>query len=280
MPPDKILAELVAEIKQIVRTSPDNEMPGGGRYFDEPLVGVAAGNDPLFLQYKEIIGPFHWLPNEVMSLAGFGTQVTLLSVISWVLPINSAVRMSNRREKLFPSREWALTRNFGEIFNSLLRRHVVDWFTRRGIQAAAPLLVDGWSRANTSLGELSSTWSERHAAYAARLGTFSLNDGFITERGIAHRLGSVVAAIELPASPGQLKGVYDNCLYYNVGRCGVCIPRCPVKALSGKGHDKNLCREHVYITAQQQAGPRYGVNQTGCGLCQTAVPCEALNPCK
>ena len=33
-----------------------------------------------------------------------------------------------------------------------------------------------------------SNWSERHIAYAAGLGTFSLSDGFIIERGIAHRL--------------------------------------------------------------------------------------------
>jgi len=35
-----------------------------------------------------------------------------------------------------------------------------------------------------------SSWSERHAAYAAGLGTFSLNDALITPKGIAHRLGS------------------------------------------------------------------------------------------
>lgn len=36
---------------------------------------------------------------------------------------------------------------------------------------------------------IASRWSERHAAYAAGLGTFSLSDGFISSRGIAHRCG-------------------------------------------------------------------------------------------
>jgi len=35
-------------------------------------------------------------------------------------------------------------------------------------------------------------------AYAAGHGTFSLSDGFITERGIAHRCGSVVTDLPLP----------------------------------------------------------------------------------
>ena len=51
-----------------------------------------------------------------------------------------------------------------------------------------------------------SNWSERHIAYAAGLGTFSLSDGFITERGIAHRCGSAVVGLELPASPRTRRG--------------------------------------------------------------------------
>jgi len=39
---------------------------------------------------------------------------------------------------------------------------------------------------------LASNWSQRHIAYAAGLGTFSLSDGFITPKGIAMRCGSVV----------------------------------------------------------------------------------------
>ena len=46
-----------------------------------------------------------------------------------------------------------------------------------------------------------SDWSERHIAYVAGQGTFSLSDGFITERGIAHRCGSVVIDLKLPPSP-------------------------------------------------------------------------------
>lgn len=280
MSPDKIIEELGAEIQRFVSTSPGNEMPDGGHYFDEPLVGVAAGDNPLFIRFREAVGPFHWLPSEVMTRAGYDSAELETSVISWVLPIHRAVRESNRPEKIFPSRQWALTRNFGEIFNTTLRNHVVAWFMARGIKAAAPLLVAGWHQVNEGPHGIASTWSERHAAYAAGLGTFSLNDGLITERGMAHRLGSVVAAIALTPTSTLEKGVYDNCLYHRFGRCGVCISRCPVKALSGKGHDKTVCMEHVYGTVQREVGLLYDVKQTGCGLCQTAVPCEGTNPCK
>jgi len=43
----------------------------------------------------------------------------------------------------------------------------------------------------------SSNWSERHIAYAAGMGTFSLNDAFITEKGIAIKLLSVVTELEI-----------------------------------------------------------------------------------
>ena len=31
-----------------------------------PIVGCAAAADPLFARYKEIIGPFHWTPEEAL----------------------------------------------------------------------------------------------------------------------------------------------------------------------------------------------------------------------
>ncbi len=270
--------EIYEEIRRFVADRPENAMSDGGRYFDEPLVGAVDGDDPLFARFREVIGPFHWTPREALSQAGFVAEGPV-SVVCWVLPITLPVRESNRRETVFPSREWAMTRSHGEAFNVLLRRHMVAWLTARGIAAAAPQLVQGWRQVNDAPVGIASTWSERHAAYAAGLGTFSLNDGLITERGIAHRLGSVVAAASVLPSPRDDRGIHGNCLFHCSGGCGVCIGRCPVGALSLDGHDKRACMEHVYGTAQREVGPLFGVPQTGCGLCQTGVPCEAINPC-
>jgi len=273
-----MLTALSDEICRFVNEWPERHLPGGEHYFDKPLLGIADGDDPLFLELQQVIGPFHWTPRQICADAGLDDTARPLSVISWVLPITARVRQSNRPETLYPSREWALTRSHGETLNSALRKHIVTWLMTRGVPAIAPQLAEGWRQLDDPTAGIASSWSERHAAYAAGLGTFSLNDGLITERGIAHRLGSVVAAIQLPVTP-RSAGLRDNCLYHAKGTCGACVSRCPVAALSLNGHNKNICREHVYGTAPREVGQRYNVAQTGCGLCQTAVPCEARNPC-
>ena len=259
------------EIIRYVQESPDNRFPDtGGPYFTEPLVGFAAADDPLFAAYKEIIGEFHRTPREI--LAGAAT------VISWVLPVTLATRESNRRENCWPSREWSFTRSHGENFNSSLRRHLVAWLEERGNRAVAPQLDPCWRQLDDPAVGIASTWSERHAAYAAGLGTFSLNDGLITARGIAHRLGSIITDQVLPPTPRTAPDHRHNCLWYREGSCGLCVSRCPVRAISKEGHDKAQCREYVYGAVPDAVGESYGVPQTGCGLCQTRVPCEAAVP--
>ena len=252
---------------------PDSEFP----YFDEPLVGFVDASDPLFNNYREIIGPHHLTPRELLETAFPGKEFNAGSVLCWILPISEATRRSNRKENLWPSREWALTRTHGEAFNNHLRRHLTDNLLARGHLALAPLLSKGWHTVETA-GGLSSTWSERHAAYAAGLGTFSLNRGFITERGIAHRCGSVITDLVLTPSPRRYQHHAENCLFCRNGSCGACIGRCPVGAITRFGHDKERCRAYGYETVVQEVGKRYGVATPGCGLCQTRVPCEAGIP--
>ena len=192
--------------------------------------------------------------------------------------IASTARRDNRRERRFPARAWAETRSFGEEFNSSLRRHLVGWLEARGYQAVAPLLAPGWRRIEETPVGIASNWSERHAAYAAGLGTFSLNDGLITERGIAHRLGSVVTSLPLEATSTARPGVRNYCLFYGDGSCTACIERCPAGAISPAGHDKAICAEYVDRTIKGALAGPWGTPVPGCGLCQTKVPCEARIP--
>jgi epoxyqueuosine reductase QueG len=244
-----------------------------GPYFAPPLVGFAALDEPLFASYKEIIGEFHLTPGELFA-GSFASPPAAGTVISWILPITEPVRRSNRGENEYPSRQWSLTRTHGEALNGALRRHLVSWLTEAGFRALAPQTSPLWRElADTPRGR-ASTWSERHAAYAAGLGTFSLNDALITEKGIAHRCGSVVTDLVLEPSPRDGRGYADNCLYLREGSCGACIGRCPVGAISFAGHDKVRCGEYVYGEVPAAVGEKYGVPYTGCGLCQTRVPCE------
>ena len=271
------------EIKAFLRTSPLNRLPDMEDYliFDEPLVNFADGDDPIFAEYKSIIAPTHLTPREALAKAyGKGQRgvATYLSVISWILPIREKTRQSNRRETSAPSRLWSHTRWYGEKFNDALRQHVVEILTGMKYLAVAPMLRRYFKVYRNEKGPYSN-WSERHIAYAAGLGTFSLSDGFITERGIAHRCGSVVTDLVLPANSRTANDPYSNCLFYVDGSCKACIARCPADAISEQGHDKLKCQAYlrgIGYTGMRKYDPNTSV--VGCGLCQTKVPCEFRNP--
>ena len=274
------------EIKDFVGASPDNRLSFLDDYvmWNEPLVKYAAGDNPLFDQYKSIIAPTHLTPREALAKAYDKEPEDLqsrLSVISWILPAAEATRDSNSAETEVPGRLWSHTRWHGEVFNGILRNHVVDFLTEMGYMAVAPFLQPYFRTFANEKGPYSN-WSERHAAYAAGHGTFSLSDGFITEAGIAHRCGSVVTDLELPASPMTATGPYANCLFDVGVNCRACMIRCPADAITENGHDKIKCQEYLVSIGYSSAALKDGYNNetsvAGCGLCQTKVPCEFVNP--
>lgn len=269
------------EIKAFAHTSPLNRMPfiKDNTIFEEPLVKFADGDDPIFAEYKTIIHPTHLTPREALAKTFSKSPEDIpahLSIISWVMPFTRKIRESNRRHKLTPSRLWLNAYLYGEKFNDALREHVVELLTEMGYLAAAPVRQPYFKKELRPANEKGpySNWSERHIAYAAGLGTFSLSDGFITERGIAHRCGSVVTNLVLPVSPRTAESPYSNCLFYVNGSCKACIARCPVGAISENGHDKVKCLNKVRLSE------KYRVGALACGLCQTKVPCEFRNPTK
>ncbi|MDD2733846.1 MAG: epoxyqueuosine reductase [Desulfuromonadaceae bacterium] len=266
------------ELDGFVRESPLNHFSDSGEpYFDPPLIGFAAAEDPIFTEYKQTIGPFHQTPVEVLASV-LGAAVRAASIICWILPITKQTRESNRNEIKYPSRAWSHTRNFGGQFNTALRRHLVSWLGGLDWHAVAPQMGPDWQQLSSTPVGIASTWSERHAAYAAGLGTFSLNDALITPKGIAHTCGSVITDLHLTPTPRPYPHFRHNCLFFREGSCGKCIKRCPVGALSRKGHDKDLCNQYVYGTVVSAVAELYGVQHTGCGLCQTNVPCESTIP--
>lgn len=269
------------EINNFTCTSELNLMPQDKKFymFDPPQIRFADGDDPLFIAYKKIIGPVHFTPREALAKAynkNPEEMLEKLSVISWILPIAEKTRQSNRQETSLPSRFWVYTRWHGEQFNDALRQHMTEFITGMGYLAAAPVIQPYFERLSNEKGQFSN-WSERHIAYAAGHGTFSLSDGFITERGIAHRCGSVVTNLKIPASRRTAKGPYSNCLFFVNASCKACISRCPAGAISEKGHDKIKCLDYSGKGISHLRS-EYNVGITGCGLCQVKVPCESKNP--
>jgi epoxyqueuosine reductase len=272
--PEKFLQEAIA--KFVLESSSNHRKVDGARYFDSPLVGFASAHDPLFKQYKKIIGRFHFTPQEIFDLTfGKTGRKKGLSVISWVLPISEDTRRDNRKEDTYPSLLWSHTRYFGEPFNVKLRNHVVSLLKQKGYKAVAPTNSPYFKHhMHSSRVGFTSNWSERHAAYACGLGTFGLCDGFITPRGKAMRLGTVVTDLVLKPSDKPYPHSHANCLYYFNKTCKVCAMRCPSGAITSSGHDKDKCYDYMHNVCRPVKMVGYGVEITGCGLCQTKVPCE------
>ena len=268
-------------IQDFIATSPDNNMQNdnGDPAWELVLVGFAAGDDPIWQQYKEYVGAFHWTPWEVYNqhCPKDPASPSELTVISWILPQRKAVRISNRKSRKFPSESWARIRVYGEAFNAALRQHVAENLRTHGFAAIAPMLVPNWAIVQSKRYSYASSWSERHAAHAAGLGTFGLCDGLITAKGKAMRVGSVVSKIRLEPSPRPYFDHRAYCLYFHNGTCGKCIDRCPVRAITTAGHDKETCRQHL-AAARKYVKKTYHFEGYGCGLCQVGVPCEAGIP--
>ncbi len=277
-------AWLTTAIQEFVTQSPQNSLQNKAhdKAFDEPLVGFSKGNDPLYEYYKQHVGSFHWTPLEIFNqtFPELSISAEELTVISWILPQTAATKADNRKQAKWPAERWARARIFGEEFNAKLRKHVVEVLQEKGYEAVAPMLSPLWSRKKSEQYGFASTWSERHAAYASGLGTFGLCDGLITPLGKAMRTGSLVARIQIPATPRPYGDHHAYCPFFAQGICGKCINRCPVGAITEDGHDKDKCSKHTSVAAKKYTKTHYGFDGKGCGLCQTDVPCESKIPTK
>ncbi|MCF8111091.1 MAG: epoxyqueuosine reductase [Desulfobacteraceae bacterium] len=269
-------------IETFIETSTENTLADGSgeKAWTDFLAGFASGADPIFEDYKVHVGEFHWTPEEIFNKT-FPQQTARaeeLTVISYILPQSPATRKDNRQMTNRPAQRWARVRIYGENFNTELHRHLVSSFMDAGIQAVAPTLTQDWKRTVSPKFGYASYWSQRHAAYAAGLGTFGLCDGLITTAGKAMRAGSVVVRMQIEPTPRPYEHHREYCLFYAKGECGECINRCPVGALSEQGHDKVKCKKFLREVTAPYVKENFGFDGYGCGLCQTGVPCEAGIP--
>ncbi|MBR2435534.1 MAG: 4Fe-4S binding protein [Lentisphaeria bacterium] len=249
---------------------------GAGHYFDEPDVRIAAADDVWFQKYKTVIGDFHWTPAEALQRKFPGVQAK--SVISWVIPVKESIRLANRKESEFPAVPWAAMRSFGELENETMGRQLCMLLQNYGYAAVSPHLEQMQTDYKLTDNHYASHWSERHIGFVAGHGTFGLSAGLITEHGVAIRLGSVVTDLELPAT----ERAYGDDPWEWCTKCGACMKRCPAHAvgMTPADRDKHACAVYQVEKVLQDRAEKYGWMQLnlGCGLCQTAVPCEFKRP--
>ncbi|TCS77345.1 epoxyqueuosine reductase [Pectinatus cerevisiiphilus] len=225
------------------------------KIYELPLIGIASAEDSLWDTFKNsnVIGPDHMTPNEWLPGAK--------SVISYFLPYTARIRAANRIEKITAT-EWLYGRWEGEFLNQALRQFIIDLFEKNGNSALAPALDKRFTVKN-----LRANWSERHVAFVAGLGTFSLSRSMITAKGAAGRFGSVIVSSSLEPTKRSYTKFDEYCI-----KCMACAKRCPPQAINKLGKDNERCRIHL-SKEKEMYSPRYG-----CAKCQTKVPCEDRIP--
>lgn len=272
---------LQSRLADYVLSSPDNAIQAdwalrdeiaGTPFFKAPLVGCASADDPLFARIKaedKILGDTFRLPNEWLPGAK--------SVISIFYPFSKQVCRSNWPNLEVPSDEWLHGRIEGHEFIHATDRVVESWLRDEGfetcIPALDPSLVITKRTPEEAVGRpmFVSSWSERHVAFTAGLGTFGLSAHLITRAGVTGRFGSIITTADIQPTPRP----YGDDPYAYCTFCGACTTRCPVNALSiENGKDYHTCWEYMEET-KIRFKPRYG-----CGKCQHIVPCETGIPNK
>lgn len=254
----------------------------GEKIFEEPLVGFVRGDDPIFQEFKSIIGPHHLTPEEAIRWQANKNGVTPpkareLSVVSFILPITRSTKDDNRKSGEWVAERWAQTRLLGELFSQQLVREVVSCVMNQGILAVSPDATSMFNKKRYPNVGWASPWSHRHIAYAAGLGTFGLHDFLITEKGSAHRCGSFVVNLQLQPNRERPKDIHAYCLHYQNIKCLKCKSRCPIDAITKSGHDKERCSQRV-AKSIGFCNKNYHIFIYGCGLCSTGVPCESGIP--
>jgi epoxyqueuosine reductase len=265
--------------------------------FRDIQFGVADANDPIFQKYKDWVHLEHWTPIEAAKRKadelGWKPKISIASVFVYILFISKEVIQSNlKADRNITSDSWIGAKYNIDQNTKLLGEELGQKLRNRGYFTFDPIEVEGYARKQfkqTWNKRENRTWgahfSVRHAAFAAGLGTFSLNDGFITDvGGITLRIGTIITEIKLPVSKRthDESNFRENCLWYRTGgkKCGKCIEKCPVDAIKAEvnGHYKNVCAGFVFGKMAPYSLEHYGIPEYGCGKCQIGLPCTYKRP--
>jgi epoxyqueuosine reductase QueG len=230
----------------------------GIRMYERPLVGVSSARDALYKECKKphVVGENHMLPSEWLDSAK--------SVISIFNPFTRQTKTSNAKGGM-PSLEWLHGRIEGQEYIVAAAQALAEHLCLQGAQAMIPVADERFEVYKEP--KIYSNWSERHAAYIAGLGTFSLNRAIITQQGIAGRFCSVITDLALAADERQYTGLYNNC-----SLCGACQRACPADAITMHGKSHTPCFSFL-----EKVNSRYP-SYYGCGKCQCGMPCESAVP--
>jgi len=225
-----------------------------GRMFRTPIVGFANAHDPLYDQLDSIIGHRQIHPTEVLPDAQ--------TVAVYFIPFAEAVTSPLRKDKTIVQ-PWSDAYTHANILLLSITARLVRELDALGVTARGEPPTNNYDPVN-----LTAKWAHKASAVIAGIGTFGLNRLIITKSGTAGRLGSVVfnQFIEPTKRPKQ-----QYCLYYQQGKCKVCLQKCPTGALREDGYDRFRCNAYL-------DGKNVHDLEQGCGMCSSG-PCAMKGFC-
>ncbi|MBZ4687876.1 MAG: Iron-sulfur cluster-binding protein [Clostridiales bacterium] len=220
--------------------------------YRKPLVGFASAHDGLFTKMKEIIGPHHMQPWEILPEAK--------TVVAFFLPFAEDVVKANKKTDGV-AKEWAVAYiETNKLIENICRELKKDLISA-GIAVANEKATHNFDEETLKAG-----WSHKSAAYIAGLGNFGVHRMLITPAGCAGRFGSLIISAEIPPSSRPSE---KYCLYYKDKKCLFCVNNCPTKALTVANLDKHRCYRHLLEI--DSSFPDLGLCDV-CGKCATG-PC-------
>jgi len=233
-----------------------------------PLIGVASASNPLFESFgrDEIIGSQWRRPQEWMPEAK--------SVVAFFFPVSEEIRARHRAATTATNEAWTYGYGkHGQLVDAFLSGMTAE-LEGQGVRTFIPtkdpsFKIETQSVMNGGKEDLhfSTSWSNRHVAFAAGLGTFGIHRHLITSKGCSGVLASMILDCEMEPSVADYKSPYDNCIH-----CGACVRRCPAGAITLENL-RNLkeCRTYA-ATLRSKDDPGY------CGKCLAGIPCESVKP--
>ena len=251
--------------------------------WDDCIIGFSRGDDSYYDFLKKDIGDFHWSPAEAFNLGKKGANVESkdLCVLAIAFSQTQKTKEANAKETKDPADRWVVSRGKWEVMMEDISEKIVMELEQKGIRAVAIDHIKEFSRKASEKYGVASKWSHRHVAFISGLGTFGQCDGLITKKGKAVRFTTILMESDLSADVREYEKYNEWCKFVQDKSCNDCMKRCPINAITEKGHDKEKCMK--FIDKIKETKTKKGLmlpEEIGspCGLCQTGVACQDGRP--
>jgi epoxyqueuosine reductase QueG len=226
----------------------------------EPIIEFISAENENFPKLKETVCPDHLMPCDILPDAK--------SIIIYFIPFEVNIVKTNINGPM-ASTEWAMayikTNNLIRIINE----NIIKLMHQNGYKAATISAMNPFD-----VKKLVSTWSHRHIAYIAGMGTFGINNMLITKNGCCGRFGSIAINYELNEYK-QIGEIKEKCLNKLYGNCGVCQSNCILKCYDNNSFDRQKCYEQCL--KNKKLHKKYG-HADVCGKCLVNLPCSTNEP--